>query len=55
MLKVAQRITQFFERDHLHEAALGRLREGVELLVGVLAAQAVQHPGLRRHDEAPGG
>src|SRR5256885_7626148 len=54
VLQVAQRVAQLLERDLLHEAALGRLGQPVELLVGVLAAQPVQHARLGGDHEAPG-
>src|SRR6266851_5799329 len=53
VLQVAERVPQVFESDHLHVAALGRLGHGVELFLGVLATQAVQHARLRRHHELP--
>src|SRR2546430_14827835 len=52
VLQVAQRVAQLLERDLLHEAALGRLGQRVELLVGILAAQPIQDARLGRHHEA---
>src|SRR5436309_10706378 len=46
VLQVAQRVAQLLESDLLHEATLGRLRQRVELLVGVLAPQPIQHARL---------
>src|SRR2546421_1738283 len=51
---VPQAVAQLLERDQLHEAALGRFGQRVELLLRVLTPQAVQHTGLRGHDEAAG-
>ena len=47
---VAQRVAQLRQRDHLHEAAVGRLVGGDELGVGRGLAQRVEHPGLGRDD-----
>src|SRR6266576_4791665 len=55
VLQVAQRVAQFFQSDLLHVTAFGRLTGGDKLLLWILAPQSMQHAGLRRHDEAPGG
>src|SRR5216117_4594795 len=55
VLQVAQRVAQFFQSDLLHVTAFGRLTGGDKLLLWILAPQSMEHAGLRRHDEAPGG
>src|SRR5213083_1335715 len=55
VLQVAKRVAQLFQSDLLHVTAFGRLTGGDKLLPWILAPQSMQHPRLRRHDEAPGG
>src|SRR6266852_4794322 len=55
VLHVAERVTQLFQRDLLHVAALGGLPRRQEFLARILAPQAVQHARLRRYHKAPSG
>ena len=52
---VAQRVAELRERDHLHEAAVGRLVRSDELDVRRRLAERMQHARLGRDDRRPGG